>query len=58
MSQRTFKCEDQIVNRLVNRELGLLAQPVQSGESEIGAVSAPEVRTPGQKLLLLVGTEM
>lgn len=58
MSQPTFKCEGQIVNRLVNWELCFLAQPVQSGESEIGAVSAQEVQTPGQKVLSLVGTEM
>ena len=46
--QLMFKGEGKIVNRLVNQE---------SGESGIGAASAPKVQTPGQRLLLLVGTE-
>lgn len=54
-SQRSS--EGQIVHRLLNRELCFSTPPVQSGESEIVAASAPNVQTPGQKLLLRVRPE-
>lgn len=57
VSQPTFRCEGQIVNRPVSQELCFSARPIQSCESEIGAVSALKVQTPGQKLLLPVRTD-